>query len=281
MQEKIELYEEMLALEPASRLFFPLAGMLVKVEEYGRAQEVLVRGLASHPEFIEARLLLLDVLHKLDRVDLALEEIRKVLCLLGAYEGFWKSWGILLEEENDRDSLVAMRFMRRALQGNPLRWGEILEKGCEQVLESSGAEEIRVATGADVSQPMSTDAEVQGLEEDELPGDSDAEEVNDISLAPDVSTRTMADLLMEQEEYEKALDIYERLLKRCSEESEQQELVRSIDNARKKMAEAGSDEDTVEVAEAGEESQEMDGETRELVKTLAALADRLEQRACE
>ncbi len=291
MQEKIELYEEMLALEPASRLFFPLAEMLVKVEEYHRAKEVLERGLTSHPEFIEARLLLLDVLHKLGRVDVALEEIRKVLCLLGAYEGFWKSWGILLEEENDRDSLIAMRFMRRALQGHPLRWGEIFEKGCEQVLKSSPSEAASESSKSDAVPAMSGSSEAQAHEEslsdtDTIPDDEDAEEVPNISLAPDVSTKTMADLLMEQEEYEKALGIYEGLLKTCPEETERQDIAQAIDDARNKIAATRSAETTTEASgpeasEIDEDEQEMDGETRELVKTLSALADRLEQRAQE
>jgi len=312
MQEKITLYEEMLALEPGSRLFFSLARLLVDAGEYDRAREVLVQGLALHPEFMEARLLLLDVLGTLGDVDTCLDETDKIVRLLSSYQGFWRSWETLLEKEGDRDSLVAMRFMRGALQGNPLRWMDVFEKGCEQVLgisapakSAGGAESVTedeppaegyalsdrdVAVdsaklespseeaGAPAVRPEPPTGDEGSSVMDEPLGDQDAEEVETISLGPDVSTRTMADLLVKQEEYEQALDIYEGLLQTCPAGPERQDLELAMDGARKKMTESGSvPEEAVDVSEPGQD--DSGRETDEIVKTLSALADRLEERA--
>ena len=56
MMDKIEWYREVLELEPSSKLFFPLARLLVEDGQPEAALETLRRGLERHPEFLEARL---------------------------------------------------------------------------------------------------------------------------------------------------------------------------------------------------------------------------------
>lgn len=341
MQEKIKLYEEMLALEPGSKFFFPLAKMLMARGEYDRAQKIIRQGLAVHPEFIEARLLLLDVLDNLGENDAALEETASIVQLLSGYKGFWKLWEKLLAAKDDRDSLIAMRFFRGAMQGTPLRWVDIFEQGCAQVLnastpaDASGFKEdhvgdhseeeakrdmsdmdpegalqkmpavpvatefvaesesmnktVPLANGAELSGQLPTDRDATipvtrdgdgGSEApeggDEPDSDQDADEVETISIDPDVRTRTMADLLMEQEEYGQALEIYEGLWEIYPPGPERRDLERLMNAARKKMAgDMKRGEEKGKTEQAHDENPERD----EVVKTLSALADRLEERA--
>ncbi|PIE69032.1 MAG: hypothetical protein CSA21_04420 [Deltaproteobacteria bacterium] len=317
MQEKITLYQEMLKLEPGSKLFFPLAEMLVAAEEYGNAEEVLTKGLAIHPEFMEARLLLVDVLDKLGQDERVLDETRHVIQMLNAHQGFWKSWETLLARENDMDSLLALRFLTSGLQGTPLRWMDVFAKGCEQVvtqashtesvetvsvtksedMESMVAEELDASLYEEEGEsglseaPIHEDIEAAGdtplasLEEtDKLDGleeqpatDQDADEVADISLDPDVSTRTMADLLVEQEEYEQALAVYQRLLETCEDASDRQHIMETIEKVQGQMA--VPEHEVVEPASSDEEGDVQEGERDEMVKTLSSLADRLDERA--
>jgi tetratricopeptide (TPR) repeat protein len=324
MQEKIKLYEEMLALEPGSRLFFPLAKMLTAQGEYGRARDVIMQGLSAHPEYMEARLLLLEVLDALGEQDAALEKTETIVHLLGEYQGFWRLWEALLQAQGERDLLVAMRFFRRAMQGTPLRWVDVFEQGCARMLdvaaradESERKQDRRPESvrghGAQNDQPVSfrelPDAVASAFEADsstpaestagaaELSGhpftdknatqsgapedmdepdsDLDADEVETISIDPDVRTRTMADLLMEQEEYGQALEIFEGLREIYPPGPERQDLERRMDAARQKLSDHG---ETPGIRE-GEASRDGDAEKDEVVKTLSALAERLEARA--
>jgi tetratricopeptide (TPR) repeat protein len=353
MQEKIKLYEEMLALEPGSKFFFPLAKMLMARKEYERARKVINQGLSVHPEFMEARLLLLDVLGLLGEDDTAQEETASIVQLLSRYQGFWKSWEALLGAKGDRDGLVAMRVFRGAMQGTPLRWVDILEQGCDQMLnvpapagesgledqvsdeDVSGEEAERDMAGGDLQDalqemppvavaaefvsesesmsraesatsdfelsgqlptdrestiPMTQDEQKEAITRssalsgiletpgggDEPDSDLDADEVETISIDPDVRTRTMADLLMEQEEYGQALDIYEGLWEIYPPGPERQGLEKLMETARKKLA---GDMNSMRTEEKTEQPQDEDSEKDEIVKTLSALADRLEERA--
>ena len=63
-QEKAAWYREVLDLEPGSKVFLPYARLLLELDRADEAVSVLRDGLGRHPEFMEARLLLIDVLHK-------------------------------------------------------------------------------------------------------------------------------------------------------------------------------------------------------------------------
>jgi tetratricopeptide (TPR) repeat protein len=339
MQDKIRFYEEMMALEPGSKLFFPFAKLLMDGGRYEHARKVLEQGLQVHPEFMEARLLLLEVLHHLDFGDEAHQQGRKIIRLLGRYQGFWKVWEDSLEADKDKDLLLALRFVRGSLQGKPLRWVDILESGVSQLLQKDGANKAVVRkeesgphhdpqgigaspqgeipsrgqeapVGSDQPhdpaqghesitregipekhaahwEPCDTEETVLadsgpsgepkiGLPKDEPVGDQDAEEVETISIDPDVRTKTMADLLMKQEEYVQALEIYQELWASSSPGQEREGLEESMNKAKQRLAQI--QEDNAWITSSGSEAVPA-REPAEVVKTLAALADRLEERA--
>ena len=64
MMEKIEWYQEVLEIEPSSKVFFPLAKLLLGNKQTQEAIAVLRQGLDRHPEFFEARLMLIDLLQQ-------------------------------------------------------------------------------------------------------------------------------------------------------------------------------------------------------------------------
>ena len=61
MQDKLKCYEEALALDPGSKLFFPLAKLYLDNEQIEKAEDVLKSGLERYPEHLEARLLLANI----------------------------------------------------------------------------------------------------------------------------------------------------------------------------------------------------------------------------
>ncbi len=67
MSKKIEWYQEVLSLEPGSRVFFPLAKLFVENGMPEDAVITLCRGLDRHPDYLEARMLLVELLTELGR----------------------------------------------------------------------------------------------------------------------------------------------------------------------------------------------------------------------
>ena len=63
MTPKIEWFQEILEQEPSSRVFFPLAKLLFESGDVTKALETLRHGLEHHPDFLEARLFLIHLLH--------------------------------------------------------------------------------------------------------------------------------------------------------------------------------------------------------------------------
>ena len=68
MRRKIEWYQEVLALEPGSRIFFPLAKLFVEFGQFEDAERTLRQGLDRHPDSMEARLLLVQAFASLGQM---------------------------------------------------------------------------------------------------------------------------------------------------------------------------------------------------------------------
>ncbi len=91
----------------------------------------LRQGLDRHPEFIEARLFLIELLHASHRDDLRDGEVGKLARLLGAYPGFWDAWSACLAAgDKGRDTALALAFLaasfRSGAQG-ALSWTSVIE----------------------------------------------------------------------------------------------------------------------------------------------------------
>lgn len=78
---KIEELRFRLKTDPKSRLFFPLAEELRKIDQFGEAEQVLRAGLAQHPTYLSAWVSLGRVLREAKKHQDAVEALMKALTL--------------------------------------------------------------------------------------------------------------------------------------------------------------------------------------------------------
>lgn len=129
MTAKIEWYREILELEPGSRVFFPLARLLTEAGEKQEAMAVLRKGLQRHPDFLEARLALVHLLHTEKNTDATTEcdqEVATITRLFKKYPAFWDAWA---ESEQGSDAALAIRFLKTAIDSPGVSLSEIFLRG--------------------------------------------------------------------------------------------------------------------------------------------------------
>ena len=137
MTEKIEWYKEVLELEPNSKVFFPLARMLANEGETEEAIEIIERGLVRHPEFLEARLYCIELLHKCGRIDACQPHVERLSKMLSAYGEFWRAWAsciAAMKESGSEDTASALRFLAANFLHGPISLSKIIEEGLAAVL---------------------------------------------------------------------------------------------------------------------------------------------------
>ena len=130
MKAKIDWYKEVLELEPGSKVFFPLARLLAENGQLQDALSTLRLGLDRHPEFMEARLYLIELLYKNEQVGQCEPQIDQLTRLFSQYPGFWEAWGACTaDKEKKRDLSLALRFLAAIFQHPDVDLGEVVEKG--------------------------------------------------------------------------------------------------------------------------------------------------------
>ena len=220
MQDKIEWYQEVLELEPGSKVFFSLARLLGQSGKYAEAVAVLRKGLEKHPEFIEARLLLIQLLRESGNIDACATELDAITHVFSAYPGFWQAWS---EHGPSGDAAWALRFLATSFQKPGISLRDVLFSG----LETMSAERAPFNVDAVVSSTLFPEAkadlscasefvelasslrpQADTMESDLLDEqDDNPEEVT-------LRTRSMAEILAEQGDVAGALEIYHEILAR-------------------------------------------------------------------
>ena len=232
MKEKIKWYQEVLELEPGSKVFFPYARCLAQVQEKSRAITLLRQGLAQHPEFLEARLFLAQLLHEEGDSTACEVEVARLAEVLTAYPGFWDAWGQAAEERTPALAFplayLAAAFRQQSLSLNQIfelglsaaRRGAVTEpprkaparpesvqepEASPRPLKVERAKSKGRATASRASAPSGASphggAPGSPRDEDDLP-------VETVS----VRTRSMAEVLAEQGDFSEAIAIYHELL---------------------------------------------------------------------
>lgn len=151
MMEKIEWYQEVLKLDPDSKVFFPLAKLLRDSQQPDKAIEVLRAGLRHSSVFLEARLLLIQILFEQSRSGECSEELSAVTGLLENYPAFWEVWAESVSEKN-RDLALAIRLMASTIRHPERSLSLILESGLgilQDVRRSFSSSQPREASGSD------------------------------------------------------------------------------------------------------------------------------------
>lgn len=134
MQEKIKWYQEVLELEPGSKVFFPLARLLSETGQVDAALTTLQHGIARHPEFIEARLYLIDLLYKNNRTAQCDVQVAELTGLFSHYAGFWQAWGsYLAHTDKGKDLSLALSFLAASFQNADLRLADIFAQGLQSM----------------------------------------------------------------------------------------------------------------------------------------------------
>ena len=194
--EKINFYEEILKLEPESRLFYRLAQIHVSEKNYKEAISVLRRGIAAHPSHFEAKLLLISTLAICG--DQPEELSKEVQALFLGMQKDAALWTILSDvaTRQDENLALALRFLALALQKQKIDWNQVLAAGLKMALVPESSQEP-ASPGARQKQP---------------------------SARPHIRTRTMADLLLQQNDPRQAREIYQELLQQTDDELEKSEL---------------------------------------------------------
>lgn len=290
MKEKIDWYQEVLELEPGSKVFFPLARLLAESAHVERAVQILRKGLDRHPEFIEARLFLIDLLFSHGQVEACEQQMQPLVPLFRRYTGFWQAWGkSLVASGQDRDMGLALSFLAAVFQQGELSFSDVLARGLNATLaEPDGvvaapAEITQVPedVAAPANQIQATLPPLSGLvpslpvdprPEPSMPIyiDSDAEEPEErFSLR----TRSMAEILAEQGDFSGALEIYQELIGQATSPEEAADLTYRISTLTSHLGLAQELPHSVDPL-----PDSLSGRHR-VLSVLEALAERLETRA--
>lgn len=274
MRRKIEWYQEVLALEPGSRIFFPLAKLFVEFGQLEDAEKTLRQGLDRHPDSMEARLLLIQVLTRLERLDEAQEQLQAVIKPLERYPAFWSLWAHQTSDK-DRDFAVFLMLVASHFTDRPVKWTDVVIEGLNSLTErligplKASARKVReqVQERPMVSAPAPAPQICDGAD---TPYEGPAPD------AGSYRTRTMAELLASQGDFGGALGIYRELWGRALDEREKTDLSSRIKTLEANLAAAPAGAQAPLVA-PGEDPFGKHAKNR-LMSTLEALAARLESR---
>lgn len=146
MTEKIEWYKEVLELEPNSKVFLPLARIYAARNEVDEAVAALEHGLSRHPEHMEARLFLIELLYKSGRQADCTAHVREMSRLFSSYAHFWQAWAVCLRTAGEAPEMsAALRLMAVNFLYGPISISTIMEKGLDAVLGELTPAAARVA----------------------------------------------------------------------------------------------------------------------------------------
>lgn len=176
MTEKIEWYKEVLELEPNSKVFFPLSRLLAEDGEIDEALSILEDGLERHPEYLEARLYFIELLHKNGMNEKCEAQVDKLSKMFASYAGFWQAWAACLSSEKEADTASILRFLAAQFVAGPIQLHDVLNRGLQTFIDearpalqkTNAPDMMEAAAAATVSaSEESVEAEPQPLMADE------------------------------------------------------------------------------------------------------------------
>ena len=234
MKAKIDWYKEVLELEPGSKVFFPLARLLAEDGQLQDALSTLRLGLERHPEFMEARLYLIDLLYKSGQVEPCEQQVCQLTRLFSQYPGFWEAWGAYVAgTEKKRDLSLTLRFLAALFQHPDIDLGQVLETGLRSLAGTAEKMPPPVASTGAAAGGDSAPAARRAKETDE-------EETDAVEEPFTLRTKSMADVLAGQSDIGGALEIYRELAVRAESPEERREISARIAQLSSLPKQAGS-----------------------------------------
>lgn len=177
--EKALWYQEVLSLDPASRIFLPYARLLAENGRRMEAIEVLRAGLSRHPEFLDARLLLIEQLHAAGQDAAAGLEAAGIIESLSRCSALWDIWSKLPGVRPDQAAMLHF-FGATFRRGGPTL-ADVFEAGMKALREAEGTDSPEPQ-----DEPSSGDennASARSAEEAPAPSESSAPEAAAASSA--------------------------------------------------------------------------------------------------
>jgi tetratricopeptide (TPR) repeat protein len=148
MLSKIEIYREVLEIEPNSKVFFPLARSLAEQGRHDEAAAVLSRGIGFHPDHLEAKFLLIEILTRQGREEKAEQVFADVGSLLARYPSVWLLWS-KTAAARAKDPSLAMLFLAHYFQNQTLTWADVMERGLQSLSQAAATPEAMAAPGVE------------------------------------------------------------------------------------------------------------------------------------
>ncbi len=277
--ERLKWYQEVLSLDPDSRIFLPYARLVAGTGRSGTAIDILKKGLAKHPEFLEARLELLDLLEGGGQRSAAMAEAAELIGQLSAHPSFWEIWSRMPGVRTDMSAMLI--FFASCMKSEGYTLADVFSAGLRSL---RGSEAPSAPAGDGQAPGPAAPSPDSGLlpwrSLDEVPDDDDLPEegeglsggqVNGISLPGPIPpspaagkcsllTRSMAAVLEEQGALEDAAGIYRELIEQAGSDEERDELNAKLESLTRSIPAEGQQHASV-------------------IGMLEELADHLEQRA--
>ncbi len=171
MEGKIKFFEEALAADPRSTLFYSLAKLHVGQGDSEKAVDVLRRGLDVHPDHLRANCMLVSLLLEAGEEDLALAELDRVTAVLEEVPELWAAWAEKLNGSGREDAALAAFFLASFFKGDQVSWAGLIEQGMRQLIPGK-------------AQKKSPEPEVTGEEAEADPSSSSDQGVVQPPLEP-------------------------------------------------------------------------------------------------
>jgi tetratricopeptide (TPR) repeat protein len=269
MTEKSEFYRELLRIDSSSKVFYPLAVLLFEARHLDETAKILRQGLTAHGDHLEARLLLVETLEQLGLNAEAAAEADKVISILSRFPAFWRIWASQAGKDS-KDLALALNFLANHFKGQTLSWAELIQSAFEVLSQAqrpsdsleklhgnlvrTAQESIRTETEVQpqkVEEPLQTcvqgrvsvspslaDTSHRVTERFGNPGENAPgnQRKPERRLGGSLRTRTMADLLAAQGDFDGAAEIYEELVRDVDDERQKQMLVDAITRVRAEAA---------------------------------------------
>ncbi|BAH75652.1 tetratricopeptide repeat protein [Solidesulfovibrio magneticus] len=182
MLSKIEIYREVLEIEPNSKVFFPLARSLAEEGRHDEAAAVLSRGIGFHPDHLEAKFLLIELLTRQGKEEQADQVFADVGALLARYPSVWLLWS-KTAAARAKDPSLAMLFLAHYFQNQTLTWAEVMERGLKSLSQAAGSLEPSEGSSGPGTAEASGGSEQSGPDG----GEEEAAAAQSASIASDVA----------------------------------------------------------------------------------------------
>ncbi|RQD64532.1 MAG: hypothetical protein D5R98_05010, partial [Desulfonatronovibrio sp. MSAO_Bac4] len=132
-QDKLKFYEEVLELEPGSKLFFPLAKLYFLNKDTELAINTLTKGLEKYPEHLEAKLLLASIHKQAGNTQQSRAIHQDIFALFSSNQEFWDSIATDLAENGQNDLALAASFFSMSARQKDATWSDIMWSGLKSL----------------------------------------------------------------------------------------------------------------------------------------------------